>query len=345
MGKIIVTGGAGYIGSHTVVELHNAGYEPIIVDDFSNSDKQVLTGLDQIIGRKIKVYEGDCQERRFIQQILRIENEVSGIIHFAAFKAVGESSRDPLKYYENNIHSLTTLLREVTFNRIPNFVFSSSCTVYGQPDKLPVTEETPTKTAESPYGNTKIIGERIISDLVQSLKTFKPDSTFKALSLRYFNPIGAHQTSKIGELPIGEPANLVPYITQTVAGWRKQLTVFGDDYKTEDGTCVRDYIHVVDLAKAHVSALKYLEAQNDRIHYDRINVGIGKGFSVLQIIKAFEKITGEKVNYSIGDRRAGDVEQVFADVSKATEILDWKCEESIENALLHAWNWQKTLTR
>jgi UDP-glucose 4-epimerase len=345
MRKIIVTGGAGYIGSHTVVELHNSGYDPIIVDDFSNSDKQILTGIDQIIGRKVKVYEGDCQERRFIQQILRIENEVSGIIHFAAFKAVGESVKDPLKYYQNNILSLTTLLREITFNRIPNFVFSSSCTVYGEPEDLPVTEKNEIKEAKSPYGNTKIIGERIISDLVESLRSFKSESNFRGLSLRYFNPVGAHPSSKIGELPLGEPANLIPYVTQTVAGWRKQLTVFGDDYNTEDGTCVRDYIHVVDLAKAHVSALQYLENHEERILYDTINVGVGKGYSVKQIIDAFEQITGEKINYKIGDRRTGDVEQVYADVSKARELLKWQSKESIEEALLHAWNWQKTLTR
>jgi len=345
MRKILVTGGAGYIGSHTVIELHNAGYDPIIVDDFSNSEKQILNGIDQILGRKVKVYEGDCKDRRFIQQILRIENEISGIIHFAAHKAVGESVKDPLKYYENNLHSLITLLYEVTFNRIPNFVFSSSCTVYGQPEVLPVTEDTPIQKAKSPYGSTKIIGEDIIADTVRSLEKFKGDSVFKALSLRYFNPIGAHPTTHIGEYPLGEPANLIPYLTQTVAGWRKQLTVFGNDYNTSDGTCVRDYIHVVDLAKAHVKALQYLDGSKDKILYDSLNVGIGKGYTVLELIKAFEKMTGKKVNHQIGDRRPGDVEQVFADVSKAERLLDWKAEESIEDALLHAWKWQETLTR
>jgi UDP-glucose 4-epimerase len=345
MRKIIVTGGAGYIGSHTVVELFNAGYDPIIVDDFSNSDKQVLNGIDLIVGKKVKVYEGDCIDKRFIQQILRIEGQVSGIIHFAAHKAVGESVQNPLKYYENNLQALITLLKEMILSRIPNFVFSSSCTVYGQPDALPVTEKTELKNAGSPYGNTKIIGERIIEDTAGSLEQFKNESVFRTLSLRYFNPIGAHSSSKIGELPLGEPANLVPYITQTAAGWRKKLTIFGSDYQTEDGTCIRDYIHVMDLARAHVKALQYLEQHSRRIIYDQINIGIGKGYSVLEIIKSFEQITGEKLDYSIGERRPGDVEQVYADVSKAKKQLGWEAEETIENALLHAWNWQKTLHR
>ena len=345
MRKILVTGGAGYIGSHTVIELHNAGYDPIIVDDFSNSEKQILNGIDQILGKKVKVYEGDCKDRRFIQQILRIENGVSGIIHFAAHKAVSESVKDPLKYYENNLHSLITLLYEVTFNRIPNFVFSSSCTVYGQPESLPVTEETPIQKAKSPYGSTKIIGEDIISDTIKSLQKFKGDSVLKALALRYFNPIGAHPSSKIGEYPLGEPENLVPYITQTVAGWRKQLTVFGSDYDTPDGTCVRDYIHVVDVAKAHVRAIQYLEKSEDKLLYDHMNLGMGHGYTVKQLIDSFEKVTGQKLNYQLGERRPGDVEQVFADVSKAEKLLEWKAEESIEDALLHAWKWQETLTR
>ncbi len=335
--KIIVTGGAGYIGSHTVVELTKAGYEPVIIDNFVNAEKSAVTGIEEIVGKKVKLYEGDCNDATFVKHLLEQEGTVSGIIHFAAYKAVGESVEQPLKYYKNNIGSLLTLLEIMPQYHISQFVFSSSCTVYGQPDQLPVTEQTPSKPAESPYGNTKQISEEIIHDVVKS------GAAIKALALRYFNPIGAHPSASIGELPLGVPSNLVPFVTQAAAGKRSKITVFGDDYDTPDGTCVRDYIHVVDLARAHVSAIQYLESISEAAFYDIFNVGTGQGNSVLEVIKTFEQVNDLKLNYEIGSRRPGDVEKVYADVSKANNLLQWQAGISLSDALKDAWRWQQTL--
>ncbi len=337
-GKIIVTGGAGYIGSHTVVELSKAGYQPIIIDNFANAEKRAVEGINQILNTEVTCYEGDCGDADFMEGILTKESSVAGIIHFAADKAVGESVEQPLKYYKNNIGSLLTLLEVMPKHRIPMLVFSSSCTVYGQPDQLPVTESTPKKPAESPYGNTKQIGEEMIEDVVKS------KVPMKAIALRYFNPIGAHPTAKIGELPLGVPNNLVPYVTQAATGKLEKITVFGDDYDTPDGTCVRDYIHVVDLAKAHVSAIRYLEQQDSKSLFDIFNIGTGHGNTVLEVIKTFEEVSHVPLNYTIGPRRTGDVEKVYADVSKANNVLHWKAEQSLADALRDAWHWQQTLS-
>ena len=335
--KIIVTGGAGYIGSHTVVALVESGFEPVIVDDFSNADHKVHERLETITGKNLALYEGDCNDMDFMQEVIEKEGSITGIIHFAAFKAVGESVEKPLAYYKNNIGSLLVLLELMQRYAIDNFVFSSSCTVYGQPDKLPVTEDTPKKPAESPYGNTKQVCEEIIEDFVKSA------GQFKAISLRYFNPIGAHPSSLIGELPLGIPSNLVPFVTQTAAGLREKLVVFGDDYDTTDGTCIRDYIHVVDLAKAHVKAISFIQESQKAKLYEVFNLGTGKGNSVLEVIKTFETVSGERLNYEIGPRRSGDVEQVYASVDKSNEILGWQAELDLAQALKDAWNWQKTL--
>ena len=334
MMKIIVTGGAGYIGSHTVVELNNSGYEPIIIDNFSNSEKSVLDGLQEIIGVKVKLYEGDCTDKAFMRDVFKIENP-DGAIHFAAYKAVGESVDNPLKYYHNNLVSLIVLLDNMIQFGAKNLVFSSSCTVYGTPNKLPVTEKSVIKKPESPYGFTKQIAEQIIEDTVKSTEALS------AVALRYFNPIGAHPSAKIGELPLGVPNNLVPFVTQTAAGLREKLVVFGDDYSTPDGSNIRDYIHVVDLAKAHVKTLDYLQKNNQV--FDAINIGTGKGNSVFEVIETFKKVTGQTLPYKIGERRAGDVEQVFASVDKSKKILDWEAELNLEDALRDAWNWQLTL--
>jgi len=336
--KIIVTGGAGYIGSHTVVELFNAGYEPIVIDNFANAEKRTIDGILQITGKQVKLYEGDCNDVDFLASVLEKENSVTGIIHFAAYKAVGESVREPLKYYRNNLVSTLALLELMPRFGIKNFVFSSSCTVYGEPDKLPVTEATSKKPAESPYGNTKQVCEEIIEDAVKS------GASIKAIPLRYFNPIGAHPTAAIGELPLGVPNNLVPFVTQTAAGLREKLTVFGDDYNTADGTCIRDYIHVVDLAIAHVKALEYLDKQPEDQFYDVFNIGTGKGNSVMEVVKTFEEVNNLELNYTIGPRRSGDVEQVYADVSKAENILNWKAERNLEQSLRDAWRWQEVIS-
>lgn len=336
-GKIIVTGGAGYIGSHTVVELVRAGYEPIIIDNFVNAEKRAITGINQILNREVKVYEGDCSDYDFVKGMLIKEGPVAGIIHFAAYKAVGESVQRPLKYYKNNLGSLLALLELMPQYQIPMFVFSSSCTVYGQPDQLPVTEHTPKKPAESPYGNTKQISEEIIEDVVKS------SMPIKAVALRYFNPIGAHPSAKIGELPLGVPNNLVPFVTQTAAGKLKKITVFGNDYDTPDGTCIRDYIHVVDLARAHVSAIKYLENKAEKSFFDIFNVGTGRGNTVLEVIKTFEEVNGIKLNYTLGPRRPGDVEKVYADASKANDLLQWQAKHTLAEALRDAWRWQQVL--
>lgn len=335
--KILVTGGVGFIGSHTVVELFNAGFEPVIIDNLYNSSRDVLVGIKKITGQDFPFYEVDCNDISRVREIFEKE-KFDGVIHFAAYKAVGESVDEPLKYYENNILSLLILLKVMKEFAVDKFVFSSSCTVYGQPDSIPVTELTPRQPATSPYGNTKAIAEDIIRDHVHA------GPNLKAISLRYFNPIGAHETALIGELPNGVPSNLVPFITQTAAGLRKSLTVFGSDYDTPDGTCIRDFIHVVDLAKAHLKALILLQEQTTPNYYDVFNVGTGKGYTVLDLIKTFEEVNGVKLNYSIGPRREGDVEKIFAQSDKVNNVMKWTPEKTMSDALRDAWNWQKKLT-
>ena len=334
--KILVTGGAGFIGSHTVVELANSGFTPIIVDDFSNSERKALRGIENILGASVAVHEANCNDEAAMRRIFEAE-ALDGIIHFAASKAVGESVQKPLKYYENNIGSLLLLLKLMDEYGVKNLVFSSSCTVYGQPDQLPVTEETPRQEAASPYGNTKRICEDIIRDCVQS------EADLKAISLRYFNPIGAHESAEIGELPIGPPSNLVPYLTQAAAGIREKLTVFGNDYDTADGTCIRDFIHVVDLAKAHVKALQLLNSLETSNYYDVFNVGTGRGVSVLELIKTFEEVNELKLNYEIGARRAGDIEQIYAQVEKVNRLMGWQAEKTLADGLKDAWRWQQKI--
>ncbi len=337
MGKILVTGGVGYIGSHTVVELIEEGFEVVIVDDLSNTQISLLEGVKRITGKTPTFYQADLKDEVKVKQIF-FENDIKAVVHFAAHKAVGESVEKPVKYYKNNFLSMCNLLEECTHRNIP-MVFSSSCTVYGNPDKLPVTEQTPIKPAVSPYGNTKQVGEEILKDAVFANKGFK------AISLRYFNPIGAHSSSQIGELPIGVPGNLVPFLLQVAAGMRESLAVFGNDYNTPDGTCIRDYIHVVDIAKAHIVAVKRLLDGKSLADYEVFNLGTGKGNSVLELITTFEKVTGIKVNYKIVGRRAGDVEKIYADTAYANEVLGWKTELNLEDMLLSAWNWQKTLSK
>lgn len=335
--NILVTGGAGFIGSHTVVELVEAGFEPIILDNFSNSRPSAIAGLEQILGRSLRHYDLNCNDAELLARIFRDEH-IAGVIHFAASKAVGESVEKPLLYYENNLSSLITLLKTMGAAGVTNFVFSSSCTVYGQPEHLPVTEETPVQPATSPYGNTKQVGEEIIRDTVAS------GARLKALALRYFNPIGAHESGLIGELPLGVPANLVPYLVQSAAGIRGPLTVHGTDYPTPDGTCIRDYIHVVDLAKAHVKALQVLADRTETSYYDVFNIGTGQGNSVLELIHTFEEATGVQLRYTLGPRRTGDVVAVYADVTKATEGLGWKAEKSLADGLRDSWRWQQKLS-
>lgn len=337
MKKILITGGAGYIGSHTAVELFNAGYTPIILDDFSNSQDQVLQRLEEITGTSFVHYRGDCNDRAVLDKIAK-EHELAGVIHFAAFKAVGESTQQPLAYYRNNLGSLLVLLDFMRAENIQDLVFSSSCTVYGQPDVLPVTEETPRKDAESPYGNTKKVGEDILVDYVKS------QPGIRVIALRYFNPVGAHPSGKIGELPMGTPQNLVPFLTQTAAGIREKLTVFGNDYDTPDGSCVRDYIHVVDLADAHVKALAFLSQQSPNF-YDVFNVGTGRGNTVLEVIHAFESVTGVPLTYTIGPRRAGDVVKTWADTSKINRVLGWQATHSLEDCMRDSWRWQLSLPK
>jgi UDP-glucose 4-epimerase len=335
-GKILVTGGAGYIGSHTVVELVEAGFEPIIIDNFSNSQESALKGIESIIGQNVICHKIDCTNKEALSQVFKQEKDLKGVIHFAAYKAVGESVDEPLKYYHNNVGSLVTLLQVMEEFKVYNLVFSSSCTVYGIPDELPVTEQTPVQKANSPYGNTKKMCEEILTDLASS------GSNMKSIALRYFNPIGAHPSAKIGELPLGVPNNLVPFITQTAAGIREQITVFGNDYDTADGTCIRDYVHVVDLAKAHVVAVdRLLQAKAESIEF--YNVGTGTGNTVLEAIHAFENATGQKLNYKIGPRRAGDVPKIYADVTKSTEVLGFKTTSTLEEAMKSAWDWQLSL--
>ncbi len=334
MKKILVTGGLGYIGSHTVVELQNTGFEVVIVDNLSNSSLDVLTGIMAITGVKPTFEELDLRVKEDVSNFFNRHSDIDGIIHFAASKAVGESVEKPLLYYENNIGTLVYLLQECERYGIHNFIFSSSCTVYGEPDSLPISEDAPIKMANSPYGNTKQISEEIILDTCTV-------SEIKSIALRYFNPIGAHESSEIGELPIGTPQNLVPFITQTAAGIREQLSVFGNDYPTPDGSCIRDYIHVVDLAKAHLMALQRLLSDKNTTDFEVFNLGTGKGSSVLEVVNAFEKVTGQKLNFKIVDKRPGDVISVFADTTKANEVLGWKTERTMEDALDSAWRWEQ----
>ena len=333
MKKILVTGGLGFIGSHTVVELQNEGFEVVIIDNLSNTSIDVLDKITEITGTKPAFHKVDVRVKSDIKSVFDT-HKIDGIIHFAAFKAVGESMNKPLDYYENNLSSLIYLLQEMRDRKLDNFIFSSSCTVYGQANALPITEDAPVKAAESVYGNTKQIGEEIIRD---TSNTYKINS----IALRYFNPMGAHPSIKIGELPIGVPQNLIPFITQTAAGIRKELSVFGDDYPTKDGTAVRDYIHVVDLAKAHIAALKRLISKKNKKSFEYFNIGTGKGSSVLEIINAFEKVNNLKLNYKIVGRREGDITAAFADTTIANKELNWKTEIGLEEALESAWKWQQ----
>ncbi|MCM5662016.1 UDP-glucose 4-epimerase GalE [Galbibacter mesophilus] len=333
--KILVTGGLGFIGSHTVVELQNKGFEVVIIDNLSNSSTDVLEGIAAITGKKPLFEKLDLREKDAVSQFFKKHSDLKGVIHFAASKAVGESVEKPLLYYENNLSTLIYLLKELSVKDDTSFIFSSSCTVYGQADNLPITEDAPVKKAESPYGNTKQIGEEIIQD------TCKVHNNIKAISLRYFNPIGAHESAEIGELPLGVPQNLVPFITQTGVGLREQLSVFGDDYPTEDGTCIRDYIHVVDLAKAHVVALERLIENKNKQNYEVFNVGTGTGSSVLEVIKSFEKVSDKKLNYKIVDRRQGDVIAAYADTTKANNELGWKAKSTLDEAMQSAWKWEQ----
>jgi len=328
-----VTGGLGFIGSHTTVELQNAGHEVVIIDDLSNSRPEVLDGIAAITGVSPEFVKMDLRDKEAVSRFFQ-ERKIDGVIHFAASKAVGESVENPLLYYENNIASLVYLLKSMIDNGVRSFIFSSSCTVYGQADELPITEHAPVKKAESPYGNTKQIGEEILQDLTRV-------EELNAIALRYFNPIGAHESAHIGELPIGVPQNLIPFVTQTAAGIREQLSVFGDDYPTADGTAIRDYIHVVDLAKAHIAALERLMQGKNKSRMEVFNVGTGTGSSVLEVIRAFEEVSGTRLNYKIVERREGDITAAYADTSLANSELGWKAELDLKDALRAAWKWQK----
>lgn len=335
--KILVTGGTGYIGSHTVVELQQAGYEVVIIDNLSNSNKDVLKGIEAITGIAPVFVEGDCTDIDTLKKLFEQNPGIKGIINFAASKAVGESVQKPLLYYRNNLNTLINLLECMPQYGVKGIVFSSSCTVYGEPDVNPIDESAPIKPATSPYGNTKQISEEIITDFIHS------GAPVKSIILRYFNPIGAHESALIGELPLGVPQNLVPYLTQAAAGIRKELTVFGDDYNTPDGSCIRDYIDVVDLAKAHVLAMKRMLDGKDTDAIEIFNLGTGRGVSVLELIHAFEKATGVPVPHKIGARREGDIEKIWAIPDKANEVLGWKAEVPVEETLAKAWKWQCSL--
>lgn len=338
MSKVLVTGGTGYIGSHTVVELINDGFEVVIVDNLSNSNVDVLDGIEKITGVRPAFENIDCVDYVAMDRMFEKYIDIESIIHFAASKAVGESVEKPLLYYRNNLVSLINLLQLMPIHKVRNFVFSSSCTVYGQPDVLPVTEDAPIKPALSPYGNTKQIGEEIIRDTI-----YANESNYQSIILRYFNPIGAHASAEIGELPNGVPNNLLPFVTQTAIGLRKQLQVFGDDYDTPDGSCIRDYIHVVDLAKAHVIAVKRMLQGKSLDKVETFNLGTGRGLSVLEIIKTFEEVNGVKVPYKIVSRREGDIEKVWADPTIANEVLGWTASETVEETLRSAWAWEQNL--
>ena len=333
-GKILVTGGAGYIGAHTVFELFQEGFIPVILDDFSRSDDTLLIGLTKLMGKDPLVCRGNCADADFIKGVFSA-HQFEGVMHFAAYKAVGESVENPLLYYRNNIESLTSLLEVMNANQVKNLIFSSSCTVYGQPEQVPVTEDAPFKRAESPYGATKQMCERILEDVYPL--------GFRIVSLRYFNPIGAHPSALLGEIPMGRPNNLVPFITQTAIGKRPKLVVFGNDYNTPDGSNVRDFIHVVDLAKAHVKALELVKKQKENAYYDVFNLGTGVGVSVLELVRRFQELTGVNLNWEMGPRRPGDVEITYADPTKAMEVMGWRTERSIEDALRDAWCWEQKL--
>jgi len=332
--RVLVTGGTGYIGSHTVVELQNAGFEVYIIDSLYNSTIEVIDNIEKITGKRPVFHQFDLCDKDKLDAFFEKYPNIDAVIHFAAFKAVGESVQKPLLYYRNNLISLMNLLHSMARFSVHNLVFSSSCTVYGQPEKLPVTESAPIQNAESPYGNTKQISEEIISDTVKS------QTELNAISLRYFNPVGAHKTALIGELPIGTPSNLVPFITQTAAGVQKELSVFGDDYNTPDGTCIRDFIYVGDLAKAHVVAIQRLINKKNSASYEFFNIGTGNGNSVMELILSFEKVTGIKLNYRIVKRRPGDIEKIYADTTLANNELGWKAETPLDETLLSAWNWE-----
>lgn len=336
-GKILVTGGTGYIGSHTVVELLSVGYDVVIIDNLSNSDISVLDGIQKITGKRPTFVEGDCTDISILRSLFKANPGINGIINFAASKAVGESVEKPLMYYRNNLNTLINLLELMPEFGTKGIVFSSSCTVYGEPDANPVTEDAPIKPATSPYGNTKQISEEIITDFIKS------GAPVKSIILRYFNPVGAHPSALIGELPNGVPQNLIPYITQTAIGIRKELSVFGDDYNTPDGSCIRDFINVVDLAKAHVVAMERMLEDKSDDNIEIFNLGTGIGLSVLELIDVFQKATGVKIPYRIVGRRSGDIEKVWANPAKANNILGWKADTPIADTMLSAWNWQKYL--
>ena len=336
--KIIVTGGAGFIGSHTYVELVAAGYDPIIIDNFSNSDKVSIDGIQKILNIQISIHEADCLDEAALDKIFRYESDILGVIHFAAFKSVAESEKDPMKYYKNILGSLISVINVMNNLKVRNLVFSSSATVYGEADTLPVSEDASFKKAESAYGDSKQMCEQIIRNAVKS------NPKLNAVLLRYFNPVGAHPSGFIGEMPLGKPENLVPYITQTAVGKRGELVVFGDDYNTPDGTCIRDYIHVVDLAKAHVKSIDWLKclSGNESV-CEAINIGTGEGNSVLELIQTFEQVNEVNLSYCVGDRRVGDIESSYADCKKAQELIGWRAERNIEDALKDAWNWEMQL--
>jgi len=337
--KIIVTGGSGYIGSHTVVDLVENGFEPVLLDDYSNSERVVVERLGRICEREIRCYEVDCRDRSAVEQIFREEAPIAGVIHFAAAKSVGESQKNPLHYYANNLGSLITILEVMVETGVRDLVFSSSCTVYGQPETLPVTEDTPIAAPASVYGATKQICEQILRDTVQS------GAPLRATLLRYFNPIGAHSSGEIGELPLGDPQNLVPIILQSAAGIRGPVQIFGGDWSTPDGSCLRDYIHVLDLAAAHVKSLVWMDRQPDTPLLEILNVGTGRGVSVREALAAFERATGQAVEFEVAGRRDGDIEQIYANTERAERVLGWRAERSLDEAMADAWRWQMRLAK
>ena len=334
--KILVTGGLGFIGSHTVVELQNEGFEVIIIDNLSNTSLSVLDGIQNITGKVPAFEKLDLREKDKVQDFFKRHKDIDGVIHFAASKAVGESVGNPLLYYENNINVLVYILQELEKKPTANLIFSSSCTVYGQAEKMPITEDSSVQVAMSPYGNTKQIGEEIITDAAKA-------SNINAILLRYFNPIGSHPSAEIGELPLGVPQNLVPFITQTGIGLRQELSVYGDDYPTPDGTAIRDYIHVVDLAKAHVIAMQRLLNNKNQAKVETFNLGTGTGSSVLEVIRAFEKVSGQKLPYKIVARREGDITEAYANTDKANNVLGWKAQSTLEEAMASAWKWEQKI--
>jgi UDP-glucose 4-epimerase len=336
--KVLVTGGLGFIGSHTVVELQNEGFEVVIIDNLSNSSENVLQGIFAITDKKPTFEKMDLRDKPAVVDFFKRHQDISGVIHFAASKAVNESVENPLLYYENNINTLVYILQELQQKTAANFIFSSSCTVYGEAEKMPITENAPIQPALSPYGNTKQVGEEIINEVCKV-------SNINSILLRYFNPMGAHPTAEIGELPIGVPQNLIPFITQTGIGLRNELSVYGDDYPTPDGTCIRDYIHVVDLAKAHVVALQRLINKKNLEKVEVFNLGTGTGSSVLEVITTFEKVSGQKLPYKIVGRRAGDIISAYANTDKANKVLGWKAQSTLEEALASAWKWEKKIRR